>query len=372
MDLSMPLPTCVLARFLLVLLLLLAVPTGSLAQQRTDAGYQALQAGKSEEAVAAFLEAIRENGKDIRAHVGLGQAYERLGRLTDAEQAYRTAVDLNPLSADLRMALGGCLLDLNRPAEAEREYRRAADLAPMNARAAIGIGESLAAQGLYDDALAAFLRASGYEPDSPDPYLAIARMHAGREHWTLAAEHYRAALRLSPGNRQARIGLISVLNSGRMYAQALQEAEATLRIVPNDLDVQANLAIALDGLGRYDEAVALYQKLLAEAPSAILWGNLGWTQYNAGKYAEAIESSRKALEMDPKLAYVRLNLGLFYAVQNRWEEARREYSAALEVATDADIRSGLQDVLDAMKSRQDVAALAQARQFLEAARKPAR
>ena len=65
------------------------------------------------------------------------------------------------------------------------------------------------------------------------------------------------------------------------------------------------------------------RKAIAANPkAATVWGNLGWTQFGMGKYEEAIISSHKALELDSKLAYVKFNLGLIYAVQNDWEKAK--------------------------------------------------
>ena len=102
-----------------------------------------------------------------------------------------------------------------------------------------------------------------------------------------------------------------------------------------------------------------------------MWGNLGWAQYNAGKFEDAIKSSRKALTYDSKLAYVRLNLGLLYAVQNRWSDAQKEYKEAVTVSAPVDIHSGMNDVREALKKQPNVGALKQALDFLATAERKA-
>src|SRR5262249_11013382 len=139
---------------------------------------------------------------------------------------------------------------------------------------------------------------------------------------------------------------------------------------PKDADAHSGLATALDAAGKHEDAIAEYKVALQIRPDdPILLGNLGWSQYGAKKYEEALQSSRKALAKDSKLAYVWLNLGLIYSVQNRWNDAEREYKQALAVSTAADLHSGINDIKEAMKQQPNVSALRLAFEFLTAAEK---
>jgi membrane associated rhomboid family serine protease len=53
-----------------------------------DAGLEALRAGRDEEAVAQYREAVRMDAKDAGAWHNLGIAYLRLGRTEEAEEAF--------------------------------------------------------------------------------------------------------------------------------------------------------------------------------------------------------------------------------------------------------------------------------------------
>ncbi|HZP81207.1 MAG TPA: tetratricopeptide repeat protein, partial [Chthonomonadaceae bacterium] len=135
---------------------------------------------------------------------------------------------------------------------------------------------------------------------------------------------------------------------------------------------QSSLAQVLDSAGKHDEAIATYRAAIQLAPDdPILWGNLGWAQYNAARYDEAVQSSRKALQLDPKLAYVRFNLGLIASVRDRWNEAKREYDQALALASASDIHAGVGDVRDALTKQPKVRALRQALDYLSKAERKA-
>jgi hypothetical protein len=52
-------------------------------------------------------------------------------------------------------------------------------------------------------------------------------------------------------------------------------------------------------------------------------------------------------------------------VQNDWEQAKREYIAAMAYGQPADIRAGIGDIHDALKQKPDVQALKDALKLLE-------
>jgi len=55
---------------------------------------------------------------------------------------------------------------------------------------------------------------------------------------------------------------------------------------------------------------------------------------------------------------------LIYAVQGDWENAKKEYMAALALAQPSDTRAAIQDIQDALKKKPHVAALKEALKML--------
>jgi len=100
-----------------------------------------------------------------------------------------------------------------------------------------------------------------------------------------------------------------------------------------------------DGLARYDlgqvrKAAGAYERSVAAEARALPLGNLGWMYFLLGEYERAEQASLRALSLDKSLYYVRLNLGLTYLVQDRFEEAYAAYRAVLLSQPDDEVLSG--------------------------------
>ncbi|OWK37663.1 tetratricopeptide repeat protein [Fimbriiglobus ruber] len=92
--------------------------------------------------------------------------------------------------------------------------------------------------------------------------------------------------------------------------------------------------ILQENLGWYSEAEAAYRKAIAIDPRvAYAWNNLGFLlQDDLGRYVEAEDAYRKALELNPQLDKPLLGLGkLLQDHLGRYEEAEDAYRKALEL-----------------------------------------
>lgn len=86
------------------------------------------------------------------------------------------------------------------------------------------------------------------------------------------------------------------------FKQAAAKFQASQLEAPENSDVAYNLANSHYRLGRYDEAVEAYKKVLAENSSPNLkqksWYNMGNTYYRMGYLEEAIDAYKKALKLN--------------------------------------------------------------------------
>ena len=95
-------------------------------------------------------------------------------------------------------------------------------------------------------------------------------------------------------------------------AQALTLFDEMLRRWPDDGYTLASRSHVRAQLGQRDDAIADMQRLVAAQPerSAAYWFNLAYLLEDAGRFAEAEASFRRALELDPKLDRAWYGLGL--------------------------------------------------------------
>jgi tetratricopeptide (TPR) repeat protein len=73
--------------------------------------------------------------------------------------------------------------------------------------------------------------------------------------------------------------------------------------------------------GEFGNAIALYKRSLAISPTAEAYTFLGWTYSMMDRYDEAIESCKKAIEVDPTFGNPYNDIGSYLIEQGDFEEA---------------------------------------------------
>lgn len=87
------------------------------------------------------------------------------------------------------------------------------------------------------------------------------------------------------------------------YAEALREYEAALAIDPGHLFARRGQARSLMQLGRYQASLAVFDRVIAQAPEfAASYANRGILRDRMGDYEAALADYRQALRLDPELA----------------------------------------------------------------------
>jgi tetratricopeptide (TPR) repeat protein len=135
-----------------------------------------------------------------------------------------------------------------------------------------------------------------------------------------AAKH---ALALEPdlAEGHAQLGRIQIA-----YDWDFRGAEASykkaLELAPGSSSVLDGAAVLAYKLGRFDEAIDLAKKVLAQDPlSAGFWHNLGLTAQAAGRLAESENAFRRALELVPQRSVSGALLALVLMDEGRLDEA---------------------------------------------------
>jgi arylsulfatase A-like enzyme/Tfp pilus assembly protein PilF len=101
-------------------------------RMRGDYAMMLMDAGQWEQVILQATEILRTAPDDFVAHVMLGAAYEKLGRLDDARQHLEAATRLQPAYAGTIRALGDVYMKQRRFAEAAECFRRMLALQPRS------------------------------------------------------------------------------------------------------------------------------------------------------------------------------------------------------------------------------------------------
>ena len=227
-----------------------------------------------------------------------GHCHAALGRPFAALQAYLQAVNINPALPASWNALAILYRAAGRPAEAQDAAGHVAKLRSL--ASAVVTATSMFADGETHEAervIRGFLRTS---PTDVEAMRLLARIGIKLDILDDAEFLLESVLTFSPGYHLARHEYVHVLLQRHRNAKALEEARILLRAEPGNRDYRAIYATACLALAKYDEAIAIYQDLLAEAPNAAdLHLSIGHALKTLGRQQEAIGSYRRAADVSP-------------------------------------------------------------------------
>ena len=127
------------------------------------AGILASELGSYEEAIRHFRRAV-ELAPSAGAHLNLGKALEAAGRIDDAVVQFGNALQLNAAIPDVHIACGSALAKLDRFLEAAERYREAIRLAPASRDARYNLAKVLSRLGEHEAAHKAWKEVALREP----------------------------------------------------------------------------------------------------------------------------------------------------------------------------------------------------------------
>jgi tetratricopeptide (TPR) repeat protein len=305
------------------------------ADAHNNLGSALWQASRIQEAIKHYEQALRIKPDHAEAHNNLGIALEQEGRVQEAIGQYEQALRIKPGYAESHYNLGNALLRLGKASEAIAYYEQALRIKPDFAEAHGNLGSALWQASRIQEAIKHYEQALRVKPDYADAHynLGVALEQTGRVQE--AIEHYEQALRFKPDFAEAHYNLGNVLLRLGKVSEAIAYYEQALRIKPDHADAHYNLALALEQAGNLKDAIGHFEQAVRIKPDmAEGHNNLGLALLQLGRVPGAIKQFERALQIKPDDAKAHYNLGLALAGQDRLAEATAEYTAALRSKPD--------------------------------------
>ncbi|MBI3679063.1 MAG: winged helix-turn-helix domain-containing protein [Acidobacteria bacterium] len=120
------------------------------------------------------------------------------------------------------------------------------------------------------------------------------------------------------------------------YASAEREFRRSIALDPNRADTWHWFSHLLTAIGRFAESLEASKKAIEVEPFDVPSQNhLGWSYYFAGDYDRAIEQHRKVLELDPIHGQTRLLLGRALLQKDMFGEATEQLRKNLELSPES-------------------------------------
>lgn len=255
-------------------------PAVRLAEAQITLGRYYSAAGKFEESIMAFQNAIKANPKNLFAYRNLAGLYTQKGRLGEAIGIYRQMV---PFAKDAKRG---------ELAEIYGEY-----------------GLTALRQELWSEAAEALEKATGLEPEVADyvnlgsAYNKLAVLNKDNTFYTKAEGILQKAMMLEPNLAQTHLNLgDSRLGEGNAQA-ALVYYRKALELKPKWAEAHKGAALALAELGKFPEALAEIKRAInLEEKNIDVVYSLGVVYLKTGKPKEVEKVIRDLQKLDPQRA----------------------------------------------------------------------
>ena len=214
-----------------------------------------------------------------------------------------------------------------------RALRIAAAVALLLALAGFSVATARQA-ALWKDTRTLFSAALRVDKDNPVAHQCLGSAYLQDGKVGPAIAELSEAIRLSPLYPDAHANLGSALGMVGRNEEAAEHFRAALRM-SDKADIHHNLAATLDKLGRVAEAIPEYKAALAREPDRVLTlVMLGKDLAARGRLAEAEPLLARAVRLDPAQIEPRRLLAVALTVEGRVEDAIRQYQEILRRSPD--------------------------------------
>ncbi len=154
-------------------------------------------------------------------------------------------------------------------------------------------------QGNYEQAIKQYRMAVAVNHDYAAAYHRLGVLLSGVGHYIESVEALDRAAALRPDNPVVQNNLAFVLMLQGKWAKAEQHLRAAIDTQPWFVRAQINLGMTLAQLGRRDEALDTFRKVLPETDA---YYNFGLMLRSTQNYDEAAEAFRHALSLNPEFS----------------------------------------------------------------------
>lgn len=269
----------------------------------------ALEENKTDEALAAFDNALKADATNFAALNGLVTLYAKTNQIDKAHSRIDQLLGSYPNNASLHYFKGQVYGLQSNVQGAEAEFRRSLELDSGYVAAYSALGAMFTNLKQEDRAIAEYQKILAIRPDNATVYTLIGMLEDSRKNYDAAADNYRKALEKDPN------AIIAANNLAWLYAET--------------------------GKGNMDEALRLAQGVVQKNPNvAGFVDTLGWVLYKKNLQDAAVDQLQKAVALDeaaaraakgsPSATY-QYHLGMALKDRGDKEGSRRALEAALRL-----------------------------------------
>ncbi len=297
-----------------------------LGEQQNSVSSSSPSGNALDQAITEFEKIVSLQPKSVEDHMVLGSLYTVKHQQAKAEQQYKIAQDIEPESEEVVLNLARVYVESG---DIDRAIKliEAVPQADRTARMEFTLGAAYEQLKRPKDAIAAYKRAADLEPGDVPTMNALGQALLNDSQFEAALKQYRDIAAADPEDAGALIHISEIQRRQGKYEDALATIRKARKKDPENLEAGYNEGLLLDVLGHYDEAAAVYEKMVDQ------------TSHANGAYT-AEEKNNRGIFLE--------RLGSIYHEQNKIDQAIATYQKMIDMGGDMATR-GYQFQVDAYR-----------------------
>ena len=288
---------------------------------------QLYESNQKEKAITIYLDEINNNRslpeKSLRF----------LASFLIEKQLYKEAIDchkglleIDPLNAITQHNIGYLYLQVGDIKAAIKHLSLAIEIDPGQPLFHYNLGNSYRHVSLENEALDAYKKAIYLDPDNGEYWTALGSQQSLLNRGKEASESFNRAIKSDPLNALFHLNLSNHCLQSENFTEAINAAEAALRLNPSLIEGYDLLAKALLEAGRESDAINVALNGLAESPQDQRLLITLFSAYNAkGEFNEAEKAIQMAYEIDPSNSDVIYNIARLKLAQQDFKLGWKYY-----------------------------------------------
>jgi tetratricopeptide (TPR) repeat protein len=279
-----------------------------------------------------FLE--RVHPLDPEAGLALVAGYLDLG---EKQRALTLATKLSSdagNNAQMHFSLGVTLGSKHQYEPAIRELEAANAQMPGTFEVGYNLGQAYLRSGKYDQASASLRAILDRRPDSVPALCLLAEAHSGRHDYAGALRELQRAHEIEPRNTDVYFLTAQICAAHGLYSEASSILSEALTLAQPKPELRAALAQSYFDAGKRDQAIAEFERMVKEDPSAGSLALLGRALERMGRFEEAKRALESGLAKDPHNAVCLYVRGTIADKEGDQAAAATYLAAAVKAAPD--------------------------------------
>lgn len=259
----------------------------------------------------------------------------RSGNIEDAIAAYEQVMRLEPANPKPLAALSALYLILQDLDASYRLAQQGLAIAPNDVEVLNAMARIEDWRGEYESAIRHAMDAQEIDPQNATTLAILGEIYTDVGNWEVAEEYLGQALALDGKNVMALRNQAYLYEMRGNYESAIAAYDAAIAAAPHrfDLYIEKGRQYRV-GLLDFNLANAAYRQAVEAYEAPVTLDALGDGLYNAQDYLGAVDTLRRAVELDPDYGPALVHLGMAYYARRNYEDATTMLEKGLAILGD--------------------------------------